>query len=135
MTFLDNGEAVFTWQRNDAKLSRLRMRTLSAAGTWGRTVTLLASRRALFPEVAFAPDGDAVLGWQRTDGRHRDGTNARVQVRSRSAAGTVGATITLSSPGGGLDRQQLAVGANGSAIVTWRRQEGNQFRIQGAAGP
>jgi hypothetical protein len=48
----------------------------------------------LFPQLAVTPSGDAVLTWYRSDG-----ANNRVQARTHSAAGVLGATATLSDAG------------------------------------
>ena len=134
-TLLADGTAVFTWLRVGSPNRRLLMRTRSPAGRWGPILTRLVGRSAVSAQVAFGPDGDGILAWQRLDGPPFDGSNAHVVVRSLSAEGTLGPTVTLSPPGGNVDVPRVAVAANGSAIVVWRRGEGDRLWVQGAAGP
>ena len=76
------------------------------------------------------PVGDAVLTWYRSDG-----ANNRVEARTHSAAGVLGATSTLSAAGQSAFAPRVGVDANGAAIVTWQRSDGSDSRIQLAAGP
>jgi len=89
-----------------------------------------AGQSALFPQLAVTPVGDAVLTWYRSDG-----ANNRVQARTHSAAGVLGATSTLSAAGQPAFAPKVGVDANGAAIVTWQRSDGSDSRIQLAAGP
>jgi hypothetical protein len=134
-TFLADGDAVLTWYRPGRPTAPLLMRTLSAAARLRNTVTLLGGRDIGLSRVAFAPDGDAVVAWQLLGDGDPEGQNARIQARSRSASGVVGPTVTLAPPGGQVYDPQVAVAANGSAIVTWARFAGGVVSVQAAVGP
>jgi hypothetical protein len=126
-----NGNALVTWHRSDGVNLRVQSRTVSTAGVMGPLLTLSdAGQSALFPQLAVTPGGDAVLTWYRSDG-----ANNRVQARTHSAAGVLGATSTLSAAGQPAFAPKVGVDANGAAIVTWQRSDGSDSRIQLAAGP
>ena len=91
----DDGDAVFTWQRFDGANNRIQALARSAAGALSAVQTLSdAGQNAFNPQVAIDADGDAVFTWERFDG-----TNIRVQARTRSAAGALSPVQTLSAPG------------------------------------
>jgi hypothetical protein len=71
------------------------------------------------------PNGNAVFVWQSSDG-----ANLRIQTRSRSAAGTLSSTLTLSAEGQAAEYPQVAVDANGNATFVWERWDGSNERIQ-----
>jgi hypothetical protein len=89
-----------------------------------------AGRDAGLPHLAVEPDGDAVLAWSRSDG-----ADDRLQARTRSAAGALGAVQTLSAAGQDAGGPRVAVDADGDATVIWGRSDGVNIRIQAAAGP
>src|SRR5207244_11104700 len=76
------------------------------------------------PHVTVDPNGNAVFVWQSSDG-----TYLRIQTRSRSAAGTLSPTLTLSAPYQSAEFPQLAVDANGNAVFVWDRWAGTNERI------
>jgi hypothetical protein len=90
-----------------------------------------AGQNAQSARVAVDTDGDAVFTWSRSDG-----TNFRVQARTRSASGALSRPVqTLSSAGEDAKIPQVAVDATGDAVATWRRSDGANQRIQGVVGP
>jgi hypothetical protein len=133
------GNAVFTWRLNDGTTEcifstpceRIQARARSAGGTLSVVKNLSATGEdADFPEVGVDSDGDAVFVWTRFDG-----TNIRVQARSRSSAGTLSAVQSLSSPGENGAEPQVGVAPNGAAVAAWRRLIGSNDRIQAAVQP
>jgi len=115
-----NGNAVFAWRRSDGTNTRVEARARSAAGTLGAVQLVSpAGQNAMAPQVGIDSTGDAVLTWARSDG-----TNTLVQARGRSAAGTLGTVQTLSGAGQNAVAPQVAVDANGDALVVWGRFDG-----------
>ena len=87
-----------------------------ATAEWTTPVDLSqAGQSATNPQVAVDADGNAVFTWARSDG-----TNTRVQTRTRSATGVLSAVQTLSSSGQDASLPQVAVDADGNAVFTWR---------------
>ena len=135
-----DGDAVFTWSvvaKGESYVSRLvQARARSAAGVLSAVQDIsrpegssVPSRwETIDPQVGIDADGDAVFIWQRFDR-----TDFWVQARTRSADGSLGAVEDLSSPGPGNREPDLAVGAEGDAVVTWIY--GSPGRIQASAGP
>src|SRR5207248_670883 len=59
-----------------------------------------------------------------------DGTNWRIQARRWSASGTLSAVRTFSDPNQAAEAPQVAVDANGNAMVVWGLFDGTNWRIQ-----
>jgi len=122
----DGGDAVFTWRRSDGTNLRAQARTRSAAGALSAVQDLSAAgQNATDPQVAVDDGGDAVFTWERSDG-----TNTRVQARTRSAAGALSAVQDLSAAGQSGLNPQVAVDADGDATFTWHRSDGTNSRAQ-----
>jgi hypothetical protein len=122
----DDGDTVIAWERFDGTNVRIEARTLSAAGVLGPVHILSdASRDAFDPHVAIDPDGDAVVTWWRFDGSHD-----RVEARAISAAGVLGAIKTISKAGQNALAPQVALDADGDAVIAWQRSDGANERIQ-----
>ncbi len=128
-----SGNSVFVWQRLDGTTNcgggpclRIQTRSRSVAGVLSSIQSLSPSgRNASLPQVAVDPNGNAVFVWQSSDG-----TYLRIQTRSRSAAGTLSPTLTLSAPYQSAVYPQLAVDAYGNAAFVWERWDGTNERIQ-----
>ena len=127
----NDGDAVFTWERFDGADQRVQAQARSAAGTLSAVQDLSdPGQNAFDPQVAVDADGDAVFTWVRSDG-----ANNLVEARTRSAAGALRPFTTLSDPGQHAEVPQVAVDADGDALVAWERDDGAFSRIQASAGP
>jgi hypothetical protein len=125
------GNAVLVWERSDGSTYRVQARTRTAGGAVSATQTLSAAGESgLDPQLGLDSAGNAVVVWYRSDG-----SNARVQARTRAAGGTMGAIQTLSIAGQDATEPQVAVNAGGAAVGTWTRDDAGITRIQAAAGP
>jgi hypothetical protein len=135
-----DGDAVFTWQRFDGAHWRIEARARSAAGALSQVQNLSAAgQNASDPQVGIAPNGKAVLTWERFDGAHW-----RIQARARSAAGALSAVQALSPPPGpdqSAHESRVAVDAHGNAVFVWTlgTESGHTFgraqaRARSAAG-
>ncbi|WP_028062460.1 hypothetical protein [Solirubrobacter soli] len=125
------GNAVFAWYRSDGSNWRVQTRTLSAAGVPGLVSTLSdAGEDAVFPHIAVNAAGDAVVGWQRSDG-----TNTRAEAATVSAAGAISAPTQLSAAGQNALSPPVGIDGAGNTIADWQRFDGTNDRIQFATGP
>jgi hypothetical protein len=121
-----NGNAVVVWTRFDGTQYRIQARRRTASGVLSAVQTLSAAGEdALDPHVAMDPDGNAVVVWRRFDG-----ANWRIQARRRATGGGLSAVQSLSAAGRNADLPQLAVDANGRALVVWERYDGSSYRVQ-----
>jgi hypothetical protein len=123
-----DGDAVAVWNRVDGSgFNRIQARPRTAAGTWGAVAGALSNggQHAVDPRVALDEDGDALIVWMRSDG-----TNDRIQSRTRSKTGALGPIETLSDAGGDAQGPRVAVDDNGDAIVSWIREDGANTRAQ-----
>jgi hypothetical protein len=125
------GNAVFAWERWDGSSWRVQARTWSAAGVLGPVQAVSSSSPIQHqPFVAVDADGDSVFAWSRWDG-----SNFRVQMRARSAAGVLSSVKTLSPAGQSAFVNDLAVDADSDAVVVWTRTDNlTQARARSAAG-
>jgi hypothetical protein len=125
------GNAVFAWYRSDGSNWRVQTRTLSAAGVLGAVGTLSAAGQdAVFAHIGVNAAGDAVVGWQRSDG-----ANTRAEVATVSAAGAISAATQLSSAGQNALSPPVGIDGAGNTIADWQRFDGTNDRIQFATGP
>jgi hypothetical protein len=129
-----DGDAVFTWRRLDGADSRIqaRARTFSSGALSAVQDLSDPGEDAVNPEVAVSrvdADPDAVFTWQRSDG-----TNLRIQARTRSAAGVLGAVQDVSAAGENGVEPRVGVDQDGKAFVTWQRDIAVD-RVAGSKGP
>lgn len=121
-----DGDTVFTWLRFDGNRDRAQGRTMNAAGALGATFVLTPSGpSARDPQVAIDAAGDAVFTWQRFEG-----DADRVQSRTRTAGGTLGAITNLSAAGGDAYAPQVASREDGAGVFVWLRFDGANDRVQ-----
>ena len=76
-------------------------------------------------EVAIDPAGNSVAAWTRWNG-----FDWLVQVRTRSAAGVLSFTPTLSDPGQDAFHPEVVVDPAGDATIVWTRYDGTDWRVQ-----
>jgi hypothetical protein len=128
-----DGDALVVWTRPDGTgacsgddCQRIQARARAAAGTLGPLLTLSAAgQNATDPQVAGDPSGDALVVWRRFDG-----SNWRIQARAHSAAGVLGAVQALSGLGATAERPQVAIDADGDALVVWRNFDDGAIRAR-----
>ncbi len=121
-----HGKALVVWSRFDGTTYRVEARARKASGELAPIKTVVSSETPVSaPLVAMTPNGRALVGWSR-----RVGSAQRVQVRWRSATGTLSAVQTVSPAGQAADSPQLAVAPNGTALVVWRVFTGSTYQIQ-----
>jgi len=86
------------------------------------------------PDVALDAAGDSTFVWQRLYGHH----DSRVQLRQRSADGTLGPARTLSTLGYAAGSvPSVDVAPNGDAVVVWglHRVQARALAADGTLGP
>jgi hypothetical protein len=121
-----HGNAVVVWSRSDGANERIQVLRRTAGGSLSAVQTLSsAGGDAYEPQVAVGGDGSAVVVWERYNG-----TDNRIQVRRRTAAGALSAVQSLSASGQDAYAAQVAVDPHGRAVVVWYRFDGADNRIQ-----
>jgi hypothetical protein len=129
-----DGRAFATWLV-DGTLLRGRART--AAGTLSAPVTLSGVSGELDPAHALAldADGNALVAWSKTLSGER-----RVQARTRTPTGKLGAIATLSPAGADATGVEAAISRTGGVgVIAWIRPDGGgidraqQRRLSGGA--
>jgi hypothetical protein len=120
------GNAYFTWRRENGSNSIAQFRRRLANGTLGPAQNLsVAGKNAYLPQVASTPQGAVHFVWQL------EGFDP-VQTR-RLAAGSLGATQDLSPPGQ-AGTPGLALDPQGNASFVWRRDSVIETRRRAASG-
>ena len=110
-----SGDAVFTWRRSDGTNLRAQARTRTSTGALGAVQNLSpAGQNASLPHVGVTPTGRSVFAWQRSDG-----TNTRIQVRARSAAGALSPVQTVSAAGQNASQPAIGVDSSANAVLAW----------------
>jgi hypothetical protein len=118
--------ALIVWQRFDGANFRIQARWRSADGGLGPVQTLSnAGQDAGNPQVAIDGRGRALVVWSRFDGS----TNV-IQARARSAAGVLRSVQTLSAAGRDAYAPQVAMNADGNALIVWEAFDGTNFGIE-----
>ena len=113
------GNALVVWSRSDGFHDRIQIRRRSTSGSLSPVQTLSpAHGDAGSPQVAVDAHGNALVVWARWNGHSHI-----IQLRRRSASGTLSPVQTLSAFGDALD-PQLAIDRNGNALVVWEASEG-----------
>ena len=106
----------------------------TAHGAWTPPVDLSAAGQDAFTaSLAVDATGRSVIGWHRFDG-----VADRVEARTRSAAGALGATQSLSTAGQAATQNQAAIDANGKGVLVWLRSnvaEAQTITAAGVLGP
>jgi hypothetical protein len=122
------GKVIMAWQRSDGSSHQLRIGTRLATLELSpiETVAEVPADEADFAaQLATDPEGNAVVVWQESVG-----SSWRINARTRSASGTLGATQTLSPAGQDAFEPRVAVDASGTALIVWRWFDGSNYRIQ-----
>jgi hypothetical protein len=121
------GNALIVWTEPDSNGDyRIQLRRRSASGSLSAVQTLSAAGQdAHEPQIGLDADGSAIVVWRRWNG-----TEYRVQLRRRSASGSLNAVQTLSAAGATAVELKVAVDRDGGAIVVWRRSDGANNRIE-----
>jgi hypothetical protein len=95
--------------------------------SWSSPVQLSAAgQHAWTPEVAYSPNGSAVIAWGRYDG-----AQYVAQAVIRNANGSLGVVQTIATPSAQvLGGPKVGIDAQGNALLAWSRWDGNDFRVQ-----
>jgi hypothetical protein len=121
-----SGNALAVWDRFDGTVLRIQLRTISTSAALGTTLTISGSGQDAFsPQVAVNANGAALIDWTRFDG-----LNDRIQLRARTAAGNLGAVLTLSAAGQNAEEPQVGIDGSGRGVAIWERSDGTINRIE-----
>ncbi len=103
-----DGDALLVWQVLDGSNSRIKARTLSAAGTLGSILNVSAVGTVIDPDVAMDQDGNALIVWYG---------NPKIMARSVSAAGALGTVRKVTDFG---QTPKVAMNTDGDAFIVWK---------------
>jgi hypothetical protein len=126
------GEAVAVWEGGAGRRDVVRSAARQPGSAWSAPATLSKGRdrRSRNPEVAISDGGEAVAVWE--GGADVDSTSVR--GASRPPGGRWSSPSRVSTgPGAYHPFPQLAVNADGTAVVAWKGDEGSGPTIMGAS--
>lgn len=110
------GAASFIWRRQKNTI-QVEGRRRGADGSLGPVLALSASATdTQSPRIAAGPAGTSVFAWRRTGS-----SNSYIHARRLSSAGDLGPSLTLSQAGYTSRDPEVAMDANGNALVVWVR--------------
>ena len=116
-----NGNVLASWTSYDGTDQRIDAASLPAGGSWEAATPLSAAGgNATASRLAVAPDGDAVLTWQRVDG----GGHPIAEASTRPAGGEWSTPQALSPAGHYGSAPAVAIDAAGGAVAAWIQQAG-----------
>jgi hypothetical protein len=112
-----DGDALFVWAQDRESVWA---RALSNAGVLGQAQLIAASNKSVWhPDVALDADGDAMIAWAHFGDTNSD---SGIRARSRSKRGVLGQIQTVQQPPPGpLHYPQVAMKADGDAVIAWLR--------------
>ena len=118
---------VFAWRAFDGVEHHVqaRARTTTSAEPMRRKTVSVAGTNASAPRLGVDAAGNALIVWSASDG-----TNSRIRLRVRSAAGVWNDVEKLSVFGQDAVDPQIAVDAAGNAVIVWTRFDGANNRVQ-----
>jgi hypothetical protein len=123
------GNALAVWRRFDGSNIRIEAASRPPGGAFFGAAQILsaAGQNTFEPQVALAPQGNALAVWQRFDG-----SDFRIEAASRPPGGAFGPAQILSAPGQSAFGPQPALDPQGNALAVWQRSDGSDFRVQAA---
>ena len=121
-----NGNAVVVWQKYNGDHNNIWSSRYSASAASWSTPTYISNGvgSAVNPQVAFDADGNAVAVWYQDDGNTNIWSN-----RYTASTGLWGTAALIETNGGYAYNPQVAIDANGNAIVVWYQDVGYPYHI------
>ena len=116
------GRITLVWERWVEGVFWVQTRQIAASGRPGPVHTLSPpGGSGMRPQVAVGPDGTATVVWDRQEGAHPGNFAGRtVQMTRVSPGGKPGPVTTLPQGTGDEGGPEVAVDAQGRAIVVWQ---------------
>jgi hypothetical protein len=114
-----SGEALVAWSEGDIADIVVKLRMVMPDGNLGPTITIADdATRAFSPEVAFAPNGRAIVAWLEDESFS---TPKSVRARWIEPDGTLGPIIPIVNGGAAYSpgEHDVAATATNSALVAW----------------
>jgi hypothetical protein len=118
------GNAIALWHQSAGGPHNIWSNRFSPTLGWGNDQLIESGAGgALFPEVKFDNDGNAIAVWSQSDGSRNDIWANRFTL----AGGWSGAVLIETNDGGEADSPQIAIDASGNAIVVWSQASNQAF--------
>ncbi len=130
------GEAVVVWQRlAGANDDLVEATATTATHAWEAPVVISppAGNTEVAPQVGLGPAGEAIVVWERNNGKHE-----LIEASTRSGVGgTWQSAVKLSTEGEGVTEPEVAVDGQGNAATVWKLGAPSIIEAAGydAAGP
>lgn len=121
VAFDASGNAIALWEQSDGARNNIWANRYTDGGGWGSAALIEDNDdgEASYPQFAFDASGNAIAVWQHSDGTHYNIRAARYTAAT-SSWGTSEILETMDS--GQATTPQIAIDANGNALVVWQQQ-------------
>jgi Bacterial Ig-like domain len=122
-----NGNALAVWQQSDGTHTNIWANRYVVGTGWG-TATLIETDNAgdaTSPQIAIDANGNALAVWQQSDGTRTNILANRYVVGM--GWGTAALIETINT--GSATAPQIAINANGNALVVWQQSDGTRYNI------
>lgn len=127
VAFDTNGNAMAVWSQSDGTRLNVWANRYTTGSGWGNAMVIESENLgdAAAPQIVFDSNGNANVVWQQSDG-------ARTNIwanRYTAGSGWGRATLIETDNTGFAGGPQIAIDANGSAIVVWSQSDGTRSNI------
>ena len=122
-----DGNAMVVWQHSDGSLTDIWANRYEVGSGWQgpELIEMNNAGNADNPQVAMDADGNAIVVWQHYDGMRNNIWANRYEVGS----GWQGPELIETNDAGSADNPQVAMDANGNAMVVWQHYDGTRYNI------
>jgi len=124
-----DGTTVIIWARS-LGMNELVQASTRAAGATKFSTPVAVSSPGVYgydAQVAVGPHGITTITWTR----YFDGLNSTPEAATRAANATTFSTpVVLSAPGEGANSPQVAIGPDGTSIITWSYVNGTNVMVR-----
>ncbi len=126
-----SGEAVIVWRQSDGSHTQV-FKSENRDGAWTHPAGLSDNispdgQEVGGPQVAMNAGGDAVIVWKQSDGAQGQIFKSECRGGVWSHPGNLSDNISID--GHGANSPQVAMSANGEAVIVWQQHDGSNYQI------
>ena len=127
IAFDANGNAIAVWQQSDGTRNNIWANRYSLGSGWGLAQLIETGNAgdASYPQIAIDASGNAIVVWEQFDGA-RDNIWANRYI---PGSGSGAAELVETDDAGDASGSQIAIDANGNAILVWYQSDGTRNNI------
>lgn len=125
------GNVTVVWERGGVPNRSIQFASRPAGGAFSGVQAISSGGAdSDHPRVATGPDGSMRVVW-----RSLNGPDWVIETATRAPGGSFSAPLGISQAGQDADVPDLAIGPDGTAVVTWLRSDGSHDLVQTRTAP